>query len=156
MLAVVQRVAEASVSVDQQCVGRIGQGLLVLVGIGRDDQESDAILLAEKTVHLRIFQDEAGQMNRSVLDVGGGVLAVSQFTLWGNCRKGRRPSFVAAAPPELAERLYEHYVTALEARGVLTETGRFGANMQVELINDGPVTLWLDTQQLMRPKGNNK
>ncbi len=146
MRLVIQRVSEARVTVDGEVVGAIGRGLLVLVGVHRDDTERDAEYLAEKTVHLRIFEDEAGKMKRSLLEVieageDGGVLAVSQFTLYGDVRKGRRPSFGAAAPPERAEPLFERYVRALRARVKRVETGRFGAKMKVHLVNDGPVTL---------------
>ncbi len=146
MRLVIQRVSEAHVTVDGEVVGAIGRGLLVLVGVHREDTERDAEYLADKTVHLRIFEDEAGKMNRSLLEVieageDGGVLAVSQFTLYGDVRKGRRPSFGAAAPPERAEPLFEHYVRALRLRVKRVETGRFGAKMKVHLVNDGPVTL---------------
>ena len=144
---VIQRVREARVTVDEEVVGEIGRGLLVLVGVHRDDSERDALFLAEKTANLRIFEDEQGKMNLSLLDLGGegGVLAVSQFTLYGDARKGRRPSFVDAAPPELAEPLFERYVEALRQHIARVETGRFGAKMWVHLVNDGPVTLILES-----------
>jgi D-tyrosyl-tRNA(Tyr) deacylase len=144
MRLVVQRVREAYVEVDGEVIGRIGRGLLVLVGVGKGDRESDAAYLADKTVNLRIFDDEEGKMNRSLLEVGGEVLAVSQFTLYGDVRKGRRPSFERAAPPDEAERLFDHYVSELKKRISHVATGRFGARMQVHLINDGPVTLILE------------
>ena len=147
MRAVVQRVSEASVSVDTEEVGRIDQGILVLLGVGQDDGPKDAMYIAEKVIHLRIFADEQGKMNRSLLDVGGGLLAVSQFTLWGDCRKGRRPSFIAAAKPSKAEELYEAFVQHVESLGVTVATGRFQEMMEVSLVNDGPVTLLLDSKK---------
>jgi len=125
--------------------GEIGHGLLVLLGVGRDDTEADATYLAEKIAGLRIFEDEHGKMNRNVQDVGGSVLAVSQFTLYGDVRKGKRPSFDAAAPPEHARHLYESFVQRMQAGGVRCETGRFQEMMQVELVNEGPVTILLDS-----------
>jgi D-tyrosyl-tRNA(Tyr) deacylase len=147
MRAVVQRVSEASVKIEGEEVGRIGHGMLVLLGVGRDDESKDAAYLAEKVVHLRIFADEQDKMNRSLLDVGGGLLAVSQFTLWGDCRKGRRPSFVAAAEPEKAEELYDAFIQSARNLGVTVATGRFQEMMQVSLVNDGPVTLLLDSKK---------
>ena len=147
MRAVVQRVSEASVQVENQEVGSIGQGILVFLGVGQDDGSGDAIHMAEKVVHLRIFADEQGKMNRSLLDVGGGLLAVSQFTLWGDCRKGRRPSFIAAAEPGKAEELYEAFVQHAGSLGVTVATGRFQEMMEVSLVNDGPVTLLLDSKK---------
>lgn len=144
MRAVIQRVSGARVEADGDTVGEIGSGLLVLVGVSRDDSDAEASYLAEKTANLRIFEDEQGKMNRSVLEVGGEVLAVSQFTLYGDVSKGRRPSFVTAAPSEQAEPLFDQYVTQLGQLGVQTATGRFGAKMQVHLANDGPVTLLLE------------
>jgi D-tyrosyl-tRNA(Tyr) deacylase len=141
--AVVQRVAEAAVAVDGATVGAIGPGLLVLLGIGHDDDAAGVTALAGKIAKLRIFADEAGHMNRSVLDTGGEVLAVSQFTLLADTRKGNRPSFIAAAPPELAEPLYERFVATLRELGIEVATGRFGASMRVALVNDGPVTIVL-------------
>jgi D-tyrosyl-tRNA(Tyr) deacylase len=148
MRACVQRVTEASVTIDGEIVGRIGPGAVVLLGVDVDDEESDARQLAQKIVDLRIFDDEQGKMNRSLEESGGSVLVVSQFTLLGDCRKGRRPSFTRAAPPEKGEQLYESFVTAVRARGLNTETGRFRAMMQVSLVNDGPVTLLLDSKRV--------
>ena len=145
MRALVQRVSEARVSVDRQAVGEIGAGLVVLLGVTHADTPERAGWLAGKVAGLRIFEDADGKMNRSVMDVGGGVLAVSQFTLYGDCRKGRRPSFDAAARPEQAKALYETFVAELRALGVPVATGVFQAHMQVSLINDGPVTLMVDT-----------
>ena len=147
MRSVVQRVRRAEVRVDGGPVGRIGPGLLVLVGVSGADTEADAAWLADKTASLRIFPDEAGKMNRSVLDAGGAVLVVSQFTLYGDCRKGRRPSFDEAAAPDLANTLYELYVEKLRDAGLRVETGVFQALMDVELVNDGPVTLLLDSKK---------
>lgn len=144
MRAVVQRVSQASVTVDGDVVGKIGRGLLALVGVGPDDAGDDADTLAAKLVGLRIFADDQGRMNLSVADVGGGILIVSQFTLYGDARKGRRPSFVAAAPPEVAEPLVERVADAVRTAGVEVATGRFGEMMSVELVNDGPVTLVLE------------
>jgi D-tyrosyl-tRNA(Tyr) deacylase len=143
MRAVVQRVAEAAVTVDGATVGQIGPGLVVLLGVAHDDDAAMAAALAGKVARLRIFEDEAGQMNRSVLDTGGAVLAVSQFTLLGDTRKGNRPSFIAAARPEAAEPLYERFVAALRELGVEVATGRFRTAMRVALVNDGPVTIIL-------------
>ncbi len=147
MRAVIQRVKEARVEVDGETVGRIGEGMLVLLGAGKDDTEMDAGYLAEKIMGLRIFEDPEGKMNLSVTDTGGEVLVVSQFTLYGDCRKGRRPSFDKAAPPELAEELYELFVSEIRERGVKVETGRFRAMMDVHLVNWGPVTLMLDSKR---------
>jgi len=143
MRAVLQRVTEARVKVDNQIVGEIGPGLLVLLGVGQGDGETEANYLAEKTAGLRIFEDDAGKMNLSVEEIGGGILVVSQFTLYGDCRKGRRPGFSAAAPPDDADRLYRYYVDRLRQRGLEVATGIFQAEMAVELINDGPVTMLL-------------
>jgi D-tyrosyl-tRNA(Tyr) deacylase len=150
MRAVVQRVSEASVHVDGHVVAAIGRGLLVLVGIAPDDGEEEAAFLARKVAGLRIFEDTAGKMNLSLGDVQGAVLAVSQFTLYGDVRRGRRPSFTAAAPPEQAEPLYQRFCTLLEQEGVPVARGMFQAHMAVRLVNDGPVTLWLDTAQRMK------
>ena len=147
MRAIVQRVKEARVEVDGETVGRIGEGVLVLLGAGKDDTEEDAGYLAEKILTLRIFEDEDGKMNLSVVDTGGSVLVVSQFTLYGDCRKGRRPSFDKAARPEDAERLYELFVDELRERGAKVETGKFRAMMDVHLVNSGPVTLMLDSKR---------
>ena len=145
MRAVVQRVSRAKVTVNGGTAGEIGLGLLVLLGVGRQDTEADAAYLSEKVVGLRIFEDEGGKMNRSVRDVGGSVLAVSQFTLYGDVRQGKRPSFDEAAPPEVARRLYELFVGQIQAAGLRCEIGRFQEMMQVELVNEGPVTILLDS-----------
>ena len=145
MRAVVQRVSRARVTVNQWTSGEIGLGLLVLLGVGQQDTELDATYLAQKIAGLRIFEDVDGKMNRSVLDVGGSVLAVSQFTLYGDVRRGKRPSFDAAAPPEHARRLYDFFVDQIRAAGLRCETGRFQETMQVELVNEGPVTILLDS-----------
>jgi len=145
MRAVIQRVSRAQVSVDGSVVGRIGPGLLVLLAVAQDDAEAQADYLVDKVSGLRIFSDENGKMNLSVSDIGAEVLVVSQFTLYGDVRRGKRPSFDDAAPPGLAERLYEYVVSALRATGLHCETGRFQASMQVELVNDGPVTILLDS-----------
>ncbi|MCG6922647.1 MAG: D-tyrosyl-tRNA(Tyr) deacylase [Acidobacteria bacterium] len=148
MRAVVQRASEASVRVAGEEVGRIGPGLVVLLGVGKDDSERDAEILAEKVLNLRVFADEAGQMNRSVVDEGGGLLVISQFTLMGDARKGRRPSYIEAAPPEEAERLYSHFVERLRPSGLEVATGVFRAMMDVALVNQGPVTILLDSRRL--------
>lgn len=145
MRIVLQRVSRASVDVDGEQVGSIDKGLLLLLGVAPKDTQADADKLAEKICHLRVFEDEQRKMNRSVQDVGGGVLVVSQFTLLGDCRKGRRPSFIGAAPPELAKQLYQYFAAAIRQRGVHVETGTFQAHMDVTLVNDGPVTLVLET-----------
>jgi D-tyrosyl-tRNA(Tyr) deacylase len=145
MRAVVQRVSESSVTVGPEVVGRIGRGLLVLLGVAKTDTEKESAALAEKIVHLRVFEDEGGRFNRSLADNGGEMLVVSQFTLLGDCRKGRRPSFTEAAGPDQANRLYEHFVERAAAAGVPVQTGRFRALMQVALVNDGPVTLIVET-----------
>jgi len=145
MIAVLQRVAGASVSVDGDEISRIGPGLVVLLGVGKEDCARDTNYLAEKIANLRIFEDEAGKMNLSVLDVGGEALVVSQFTLLGDCKKGRRPGFDKAAAPNAAETLYNEFIGMLEACGVPCKTGRFQARMLVEIRNDGPVTFVLDT-----------
>lgn len=143
----VQRVRRAQVSVGEELVGKIDAGSLVLLGVGKDDTPADAEYLAAKVVGLRIFEDESGKMNQSVVEIGGAVLAVSQFTLYGDVRKGKRPSFDDAAPPQLAKELYEHFVRKVREAGVKCETGRFQAMMQVELVNDGPVTILLDSKR---------
>lgn len=144
MIAVIQRVTSANVVVDGQTVGEIGRGILVLLGVEKGDDEARADWLAEKIVNLRIFEDEAGKMNRSLADVGGSLLVVSQFTLAGNCDKGRRPSFDSAAPPEEGKRLYEYFVDVVKRFGLPVATGIFQADMQVSLVNDGPVTFILE------------
>jgi D-tyrosyl-tRNA(Tyr) deacylase len=146
MRAVVQRVSKAEVRVGAEVVGRIGRGLLVLLGVSKADTPEQARWLAAKIVELRIFDDQDGKMNLGLADVKGEVLVVSQFTLYGDCRKGRRPSFIEAAPPEIAIPLYEEFVNAVRALGIKTATGKFRAMMQVELINDGPVTLIVDSK----------
>jgi D-tyrosyl-tRNA(Tyr) deacylase len=143
MRAVCQRVSRASVSVDDQVVGAVGHGWLVLLGVGRTDDAATAARMADKIVGLRVFEDEAGKMNRSVLDVGGAVLLVSQFTLYADTSRGRRPGFTEAAPPAVAEPLVEQVAACIRERGLTVETGRFGAHMAVELVNDGPVTIIL-------------
>lgn len=145
MRAVVQRVRSARVTVGEEVVGAVGTGLLVLLGVAPTDTAAQVQWLADKVVGLRVFRDADDKMNLGVTEVGGGILVVSQFTLYGDCRKGRRPSFVGAAPPEIAEPLYEAFIRAVRALGVPTSAGRFGAMMQVELVNDGPVTLVIDT-----------
>ncbi|MCX7803353.1 MAG: D-aminoacyl-tRNA deacylase [Meiothermus ruber] len=152
MRAVVQRVSQASVEVDGQTVGQIGRGLLVLLGVGQGDTQEDALYLARKIVGLRIFADAEGKMNLALADVGGEVLVVSQFTLYGDTRKGNRPSFVEAAPPNQGKQLYKRFCDLLTQQGVHVETGVFQAHMQVHLVNDGPVTLWLDTAERLRPR----
>lgn len=147
MRAVVQRVSRAQVSVGEEVVGKIEAGLLVLLGVAKHDGRSDAEYLAGKVVGLRVFEDEDGKMNRSVVEIGGSVLAVSQFTLYGDVRKGKRPSFDEAAPPQVANELCEHFVQKVHDAGVPCETGRFQATMQVELVNDGPVTILLDSKR---------
>ncbi|HYV39020.1 MAG TPA: D-aminoacyl-tRNA deacylase [Gemmataceae bacterium] len=146
MRAVLQRVSEARVKIDGETVGEIGVGLLVLLGVTHADTPENAQWLADKVVGLRIFEDDEGKMNRDVIEVGGGILVVSQFTLYGDCRKGRRPSFIEAAPPALAIPLYEAFVNAVKARGVPTATGRFQTMMRVELVNEGPVTVIVDSK----------
>ena len=147
MRAVIQRVSRAQVAVDGEVVGQLGPGLLVLLGIGRDDTEADALYLAEKIAGLRIFEDDQGKMNRNVQEAAGSILAVSQFTLYGDVRRGKRPSFDEAAPPEKAKQLYELFVAKIRATGLRCETGQFQAMMQVELTNEGPVTILLDSKK---------
>jgi D-aminoacyl-tRNA deacylase len=147
MRAVVQRVSRAQVAVDGEVAGEIGLGLLVLLGVDREDTEADATYLAEKIAGLRVFEDAEGKMNRSAQDVGGSVLAVSQFTLYGDVRRGKRPSFDAAAPPEKARQLYEFFVEQIRSAGLRCETGHFQEMMKVELVNEGPVTILLDSQK---------
>ncbi len=148
MRAVVQRVSRASVKVDHEITGQIAAGLLVLLGVAWDDNEADADYLAGKIAGLRIFEDDDGKMNRSVLDAGGAVLAVSQFTLFGDVRRGKRPSFDNAARPESAKSLYEYFVRQIRTHDLRCETGRFQGTMEVELVNDGPVTILLDSKKL--------
>lgn len=152
MRVVLQRVSAASVTVAGEKVAQIGRGLLLLVGVAQGDDEEEAKKLAKKTAELRIFSDSEGKFNLSLLDVGGQALVVSQFTLLADARRGRRPSFSQAAPPELAEPLVEGFASALREAGVPTQTGRFGARMAVELVNDGPVTIVLDSEELERPR----
>ena len=147
MKAVLQRVSSARVEVDGETVGAIARGVLVLLGVAREDEGEDAAWMAEKIVGLRIFEDDAGKMNRSLLEIEGALLAVSQFTLLGDSRKGRRPSFIAAAPPERAEELYRSFVSKTRSLGARTETGRFQTHMRVHLVNDGPVTILLDSRE---------
>jgi len=144
MRALIQRVSQASVTVDQQIISRIGKGLLILLGVGHGDGDEQARFLAEKTATLRIFEDEQGKTNLSVLDVNGAAIVVSQFTLYANTQKGRRPSFIDAALPDVAEPLVNRFVEVLREQGVPTQTGKFGAHMEVEIHNDGPVTIWLE------------
>jgi D-tyrosyl-tRNA(Tyr) deacylase len=148
MRAVIQRVSRAQVTVDGKICGSIGTGLLVLLGVAADDSDADLAYLVEKTAGLRIFEDDAGKMNRSVEDAGGALLVVSQFTLFGDVRRGRRPSFDCAAPPQMADALYQRYVELLRGKGLQVETGVFQAMMKVELVNDGPVTILLDSRKL--------
>lgn len=147
MRALLQRVSSAEVSVQGDTVGEIGLGLVVLLGVGPDDDAATADALARRVTELRIFRDDEGRTNRSLLDVTGAVLVVSQFTLFADTRRGRRPGFTGAAPPELAEQLYERFAAALRELEVPVATGRFGAEMAVSLVNDGPFTLWLDTAE---------
>ena len=149
MRAVLTRVKSASVEIDGQMVGQIGQGFLILLGVGPEDNEEKCRYLCEKALGLRVFEDENGKMNKSLADVNGQVLVVSQFTLYGNCRKGRRPSFTDAAGPELGNELYEKFLSCCEELGYPPQHGQFGADMKVASVNDGPVTLILDTDQLM-------
>ncbi len=146
MRACVQRVSRACVTAEGRTVGQIEHGLLVLLGVTHDDTDRDVAYLAEKVSGLRIFEDDAGKMNRCLADIGGKMLVISQFTLYGDCRKGKRPSFTAAATPELAERLYEAFVATVRRLGIPTATGTFRAHMDVALVNDGPVTLLLDSR----------
>lgn len=148
MRAVVQRVSEAAVRISGEDIGSIGTGLLVFLGVGQEDAVADVQAMAEKVANLRIFPDIGDKMNLSVLDVGGEVLVVSQFTLWGDCRKGRRPSFTGAAHPDMAKALYEAFVKRLRDYGLVVRTGRFQETMEVQLVNDGPVTLLLDSQKV--------
>lgn len=151
MKACIQRVSRAQVMIDGQVVGQIGPGMLVLLGVAAGDRPADAQALATKVAGLRIFEDDEGKTNRSLAEVGGAMLVVSQFTLLADCRKGRRPSFTDAAPPEQAAELYQAFVAAVQAEGIPVATGRFRQHMEVELVNDGPVTLILDSRELARP-----
>lgn len=152
MRAILQRVSTASVAVDSAVIGSINTGLLVLLGVAPSDSKEEALLLADKTVNLRIFSDEEGRFNFSLKDVGAEVLVVSQFTLYADMRKGRRPSFIGAAQPEIAEPLVQAYIDALRSSGVNVETGKFGAMMEVSLVNDGPVTIILDSDTFKQPR----
>lgn len=152
MRACIQRVSEARVVVEGQTTGEITAGLLVLLGVCESDTDDDLHWLANKIANLRIFADDQGKMNRSLIEVDGAMLVVSQFTLYGDCRKGRRPSFIAAAAPEKAERVYEQFVEQVRQQGIAVETGRFRADMKVTLTNDGPVTLWLDSVEMAQRK----
>lgn len=152
MRALLQRVTEGAVRVEGEVIGAIDAGLVILLGVGAGDTEDDADFLAQKIAGLRIFGDADGKFNRSLLDSGGAALVVSQFTLYADARKGRRPSFVHAAPPERAEALVEHFAAALRAAGITVATGRFRSQMAVEIHNDGPVTIWLDTAELRAPR----
>jgi len=146
MRAVIQRVTASDVQVKGTVIGKTGPGLLVLLGISRSDDEKDSDYLSDKIAHLRIFEDDEGKMNRSLIETGGEIMVVSQFTLFGDCRKGRRPSFVEAAPPDRAEGLYEYFVNQLRQKGIDVATGRFQARMAVSLVNDGPVTLIVESK----------
>ena len=149
MRAVLTRVKSASVAIDGEIVGKIGQGFLILLGVGPNDTEKECRYLAEKALGLRIFEDENGKMNLSLQQIGGGILAVSQFTLFADCKKGNRPSFTGAAAPEPAARLYDYFCDCCRSSGIVVEKGIFGADMKVELLNDGPVTIVLDTNEMM-------
>ena len=146
MKAVIQRVKKSSVSVDGKTIGKIDKGLMILLGIAKDDSEEDAMYLSEKIPNLRIFEDTEGKMNLSLVETGGDILVISQFTLIGDTRKGRRPSYTGAARPELANRLYEYFISLLKLKGIKTESGQFQAKMDVSLINDGPVTLIVESK----------
>lgn len=149
MRAVVQRVTEASVTVDRELVGAIGPGVMVLIGVSSEDTDKDLKYISEKVPNLRIFDDENGVMNRSLLDAGGSILAVSQFTLYGDARGGRRPSYIRAAQPDVANAFYERAIAAWQAQGIHVETGRFRTEMKVSLVNDGPVTILLDSEKIL-------
>lgn len=150
MRAVIQRVRSASVSINDSVISRIGQGIVILLGVGLNDSEDDALWLAEKIAYLRIFEDEQGKMNLPLTDINGEALVVSQFTLYADARKGRRPSFTDAAPPEKADALYQYFASLLDKAGIATGTGVFGAEMLVDIQNDGPVTILLDTDTMMK------
>lgn len=147
MRTVLQRVTSAVVTVDDHIVGRISEGLVIFLGIKGSDTDADLLWLADKIIHLRIFEDDQGKMNRSLIDIDGEVLIISQFTLYGDCRKGRRPGFSTAAPPDKAEPLYQKFIDTVQSKGITTASGVFQAEMQVELINNGPVTLMLDSEK---------
>lgn len=149
MRAIVERVSRASVSVNGEIIGKTGKGFLVLLGVGDGDTDEDLKYIAEKVMGLRVFSDENDKMNLSIRDIGGSILAISQFTLYGDCRKGRRPNFTSAMEPKTAERMYNDFVRILRDNGIETQTGKFGADMQVELVNDGPVTLMLDSSKII-------
>jgi D-tyrosyl-tRNA(Tyr) deacylase len=155
MRVVIQRVKSASVTVGSETAGEIGKGLLVLLGVAVSDNMDDAEYIADKTMNLRIFEDENHKMNRSLLDIGGEILVISQFTLLGDCKKGRRPSFANAASPELANKLYQQFVDRIQQKGVCVKTGLFQAKMEVSLINDGPVTLIIESKQPRTPDPDN-
>ncbi len=147
MRAVVQRVSRSSVTVDEAVVGKINKGLMILLGVEHADTKADADWLVDKVTNMRIFEDDEGKMNRSLLDIGGELLAVSQFTLMGDCRKGRRPSFSEAARPQMANELYEYFVDKAKSKGIAIQTGQFQAHMMVDIVNDGPVTLLIDSKK---------
>lgn len=148
MRAVIQRVSSASVTVNSEITGKIEAGLLVLLGIHKDDEDTELEWMVEKIINLRIFEDTDGKMNRSLIDTGGAMLVVSQFTLYGDCRKGRRPGYSSAAPPEKAKSLYQQFINAVKRKQIVTASGKFQAHMDVQLVNDGPVTLLLDSSKL--------
>lgn len=153
MRALIQRVLRSNVRIGEETVGSIDHGMTVLLGVGDGDTAEDAALIARKIATLRIFGDDAGKINRSITDVGGAILVISQFTLYADCRKGRRPSFIHAALPDIAEPLVRQVVTLLQSEGIAVETGRFGAEMVVTIVNDGPLTIWLDTAELRSTGG---
>ena len=146
MRVCIQRVSRGVVRVDNKIFGQIAGGMVILLGVATEDTAADIQWMTQKILNLRFFSDEAGQVNRSIMDIGGEILIVSQFTLFGDCRKGRRPSFVQAAPPEKADEIYQTFIRRIQAAGVTIATGKFGADMQLELVNDGPVTLWIDSR----------
>lgn len=148
MRGVIQRVKSSSVKVDDKVIGEIKEGLLILLGVGEGDQDQDLDYIFEKTINLRIFEDEEGKMNKSLLDIGGELLVVSQFTLYGDVRKGRRPSFSSSAKPDMAEVYYEKFLEKSRSEGIKTQSGEFGADMEVSIVNDGPVTILLDSKRI--------
>ena len=150
MKAVIQRVKYASVKVDGMEIGKCGQGFLILLGVGNEDSQKDVEVLGNKIIKLRVFEDEEGKMNRSIQEIGGEMLIISQFTLYADCRKGNRPSFTKAAPPSVSKPLYEAFVEMIRETGIHAECGEFGADMKVELLNDGPVTIVLESKEMMR------